>query len=99
VKETASIHVVRLEAADDFDGWRDRARGCLMAGLAPDRVVWMEPDGAGDLFAAGFLFGHARGEDLPTCLAMGAVAAAEIIAHYGARPEADLRALMEGRFG
>ena len=52
MKETASIHVVRLEAADDFDGWRDRARGCLMAGLAPDRVVWMEPDGAGDLFAS-----------------------------------------------
>ncbi len=55
--------------------------------------------GAGDLFAAGFLFGHVRGKDLKTCLEMGATAAAEIISHYGARPEEDLQALFAKRFG
>lgn len=61
-----------------------------------DRVV--DTTGAGDLFAAGFLFGHVRGESLHGCLTMGAVAAAEIISHYGARPEADLRELFGKRF-
>lgn len=58
----------------------------------------VDTTGAGDLFASGFLFGHVRGHDLETCLTMGAVAAAEVISHYGARPEADLKALIEKRF-
>lgn len=62
-----------------------------------DEVV--DTTGAGDLFAAGFLFGHARGRDLGTSLRMGAIAAAEVISHYGARPEADLKALIESRLG
>ena len=57
------------------------------------RVV--DTTGAGDLFAAGFLTGHARGEPLEKCLRMGAICAAEVISHYGARPEADLKALVE----
>ena len=57
-----------------------------------DEVV--DTTGAGDLFAAGFLTGHARGESLERSLEMGAICAAEIISHYGARPEADLRALV-----
>ena len=57
-----------------------------------DKVV--DTTGAGDLFAAGFLTGHARGESLERCLRMGAICAAEIISHYGARPEADLKALV-----
>ncbi|HIQ17743.1 MAG TPA: adenosine kinase [Novosphingobium capsulatum] len=56
-----------------------------------DHVV--DTTGAGDLFAAGFLTGHVRGESLTECLRLGAVCAAEIISHYGARPEADLKAL------
>jgi len=56
------------------------------------RVV--DTTGAGDLFAAGFLFGHTRNLPLQTCLSLGATCAAEIISHYGARPEADLRALV-----
>jgi DNA polymerase len=47
-----SEHIVRLEAPDDFDSWRDHARRCLMAGLPPDRIVWIEPGGEGDLFAS-----------------------------------------------
>jgi sugar/nucleoside kinase (ribokinase family) len=49
--------------------------------------------GAGDLFSAGFLAGLARGATLTTCARLGALAAAEIIQHLGARPEAALAAL------
>ncbi|MGZ2411812.1 sugar/nucleoside kinase (ribokinase family) [Sphingomonas sp. F9_3S_D5_B_2] len=53
----------------------------------------VDTTGAGDLFAAGFLVGYARGKSLEGSLRIGAIAAAEVIQHYGARPEADLRAL------
>jgi len=56
-----------------------------------DRLV--DTTGAGDLFAAGFLAGQARGLSLETSLKLGAIAAAEIIQHYGPRPEQDLKAL------
>lgn len=54
----------------------------------------VDTTGAGDLFAAGFLFGHVRGRPLAECLKLGAICAAEVISHYGARPEADLKALV-----
>jgi sugar/nucleoside kinase (ribokinase family) len=57
-----------------------------------DQIV--DTTGAGDLFAAGFLAGQARGYPLEQRLRMGAIAAAEVISHYGARPEADLKALV-----
>ena len=53
----------------------------------------VDTTGAGDLFAAGFLAGQARGLGLEPSLRLGAIAAAEVIQHYGARPEANLRAL------
>ena len=56
-----------------------------------ERLV--DTTGAGDLFAAGFLAGEARGLGLEASLKLGAIAAAEVIQHYGARPEADLKAL------
>ena len=56
-----------------------------------ERLV--DTTGAGDLFAAGFLVGQARGRSLEDSLKLGAIAAAEVIQHYGARPEADLKAL------
>lgn len=56
----------------------------------------VDTTGAGDLFAAGFLAGEARGLGLETSLKLGAICAAEVIQHYGARPEADLRALAGG---
>lgn len=59
----------------------------------------VDTTGAGDLFAAGFLFGHVRGRPLAECLRLGAICAAEIISHYGARPEADLKALVAEKLG
>ena len=53
----------------------------------------VDTTGAGDLFAAGFLAGQASGADLTTCARLGALAAAEIIQHLGARPEVSLAAL------
>ncbi len=54
-----------------------------------ERVV--DTTGAGDLFAAGFLAARCRGHGLERSLNAGAQAAAEVISHFGARPEADLR--------
>lgn len=57
-----------------------------------DQVV--DTTGAGDLFAAGFLHGLTEGLALPECARLGSLAAAEVIGHYGARPEIDLRQLV-----
>lgn len=54
----------------------------------PAAVV--DTTGAGDLYAAGFLFGFTQGHNLEICGSLGALAASEIISHIGARPEADL---------
>ena len=75
-------------------------KGCLVIGpdgieavsaFPVERVV--DTTGAGDLFAAGFLSGVARGADDRTCGRLGALAAAEVIQHLGARPERSLRDL------
>ncbi len=59
----------------------------------------VDTTGAGDLFAAGFLSGYFEGRPVQDCLTIGAIAAAEVISHYGARPEADLLQLVNGRLG
>jgi sugar/nucleoside kinase (ribokinase family) len=59
----------------------------------------VDTTGAGDLFAAGFLAGQAQGRSIADSLTMGAVCAAEVISHYGPRPEADLTKLVAARLG
>ena len=53
-----------------------------------DEVV--DTTGAGDLYAAGFLYGLTTGKDMATCARLGSLAAGEIISHIGARPQANL---------
>jgi len=53
----------------------------------------VDTTGAGDQYAAGFLFGYARGRPLAECGALASLAAAEVISHIGPRPEQNLRAL------
>jgi sugar/nucleoside kinase (ribokinase family) len=54
----------------------------------------IDTTGAGDLFAAGFLVGQARGLGLEESLRIGSIAAAEVISHFGARPEPGLKDLV-----
>lgn len=71
---------------------------CTTVSAEPiSRVV--DATGAGDQFAAGFLAGQAQGRSIADSLTMGAVCAAEVIQHYGPRPEADTRALVAKRLG
>jgi sugar/nucleoside kinase (ribokinase family) len=53
----------------------------------------IDTTGAGDQYAAGFLFGYARGLPLGTCGRLGGIAASEVISHMGPRPHQSLRAL------
>jgi sugar/nucleoside kinase (ribokinase family) len=55
----------------------------------------VDTTGAGDLFAAGFLTAYTRGQSLDCCARLGALAASEIIQHFGARPEVELARLAE----
>ncbi|MBL8549862.1 MAG: adenosine kinase [Hyphomonadaceae bacterium] len=58
-------------------------------------VKVVDTTGAGDLYAAGFLYGAARGFEVAACGALGSLAAAEVISHMGPRPEANLKQLAE----
>jgi sugar/nucleoside kinase (ribokinase family) len=62
--------------------------------VSPPRVQRVvDTTGAGDLFAAGFLAARCRGRPLKACLETGGIAAAEVISHFGARPEANIKEL------
>jgi sugar/nucleoside kinase (ribokinase family) len=76
------------------------AKGCVVARGGEVHVIDAVPvarvvdtTGAGDQFAAGFLFGLARGKSLADCGKLGVIAAGEVISHYGARPEVRLSTL------
>jgi sugar/nucleoside kinase (ribokinase family) len=79
---------------------RSQHGSVLLAGGEAHRVAAapvprvVDTTGAGDLYAAGVLFGLTRGLPLPTCGAIGSLCAAEIISHVGARPEAALDQLV-----
>lgn len=68
-------------------------RGDEEVAVPVNRVVPVDATGAGDQFAAGFLYGFATGQSLEVCGRMGCIAAAEVISHIGARPEGDIKAL------
>ena len=75
-------------------------KGCVVVSRDSNEAVSAAPidklvdaTGAGDLFAAGFLVGLARGKDHRTAAQLGALAAAEVIQHLGARPETSLKDL------
>jgi sugar/nucleoside kinase (ribokinase family) len=53
----------------------------------------LDTTGAGDLFAAGFLYGYTQGRSMKDCARFGGVCAAEVISHMGARPETSLAEL------
>ncbi|MGE0445384.1 MAG: adenosine kinase [Vicinamibacterales bacterium] len=59
-------------------------------------VTVVDTTGAGDAYAAGFLYAYTQGRELATCGRLGSVMAAEVISHYGARPVADVKALAAG---
>ena len=61
------------------------------------KIIPVDATGAGDQFAAGFLYGMATGRDLETCGKMGNICAAEVISHIGPRPEADIMALFKAQ--
>jgi sugar/nucleoside kinase (ribokinase family) len=79
---------------------RSEAGSVILAAGAAHRIApapvarVVDTTGAGDLYASGALFGLTRGLPLPTCGAIGSLAAAEIISHVGARPEARLDQLV-----
>ena len=64
---------------------------------AADKVV--DTTGAGDLYAAGVLFGLTQGYELDIAGRIGSICAAEVISHYGARPETSLAALVKEKLG
>jgi sugar/nucleoside kinase (ribokinase family) len=75
-------------------------KGCVVVRGSEVHVIDAAPvtqlidtTGAGDQFAAGFLYGLVRGKDLAVCGRLGVLAAGEIISHYGARPETSLELL------
>lgn len=80
---------------------RSEAGSVVLAGaetvtVAAEPAVVVDTTGAGDAYAAGFLAGLTAGKSLAGCGRLGSLAAAEVIGHYGARPEADLRGLLGG---
>ena len=62
-----------------------------------DKVV--DTTGAGDLYAAGVLYGLTQGYELAVAGRIGSICAAEVISHYGARPEVSLQDLIKEKLG
>ena len=63
--------------------------------IAAEAATPLDSTGAGDAYAAGFLYGFTHDHDLATCGRMGGIAAAEVIGHVGARPDTSLEKLVQ----
>jgi fructokinase len=88
-REVALAALTRSEAGSII------LRGAETVEIAAEPVQVVDTTGAGDAYAAGFLAGYTAGRALPLCGRMGSIAAAEVISHFGARPAADLKRLVE----
>ena len=73
----------------------DRGERLSVAAEPVEKVV--DTTGAGDQYAAGFMFGLSRGRPLAQCGRLASLAAAEVISHYGPRPQVSLQALAESK--
>ena len=103
--ETENLDIALAEAAKEIDivACTLSEDGAVVAQqdrrfhvpAVPTRIV--DATGAGDLFAAGFLFGLTSGRDLMTAGRMGCLAASEVIGHLGARPESDILSVFRER--
>ncbi len=98
--EDTALAALRDEAANILGVVTRSSEGALVVARGEMRAVPAHPvdrvvdtTGAGDLFASGFLAGLTRGLDHADCARLGGLAAAEVIQHIGARPQADLRGL------
>ena len=98
--------VARVRADCDVAALTRSEKGAVIVAADKTHTVAAEPiaklvdtTGAGDLYAAGFLYGYTRGLPLPVAGRIGAIAAAEIIGHYGARPEVKLADLVTAKLG
>ncbi|MBM3488019.1 MAG: adenosine kinase [Alphaproteobacteria bacterium] len=96
--------IARLRGQCEIAAVTRSGEGSVVVAGATTHTVSAEPvarvvdtTGAGDLYAAGFLYGLTQGRDLPTCGRIGSIAAAEVIGHYGARPETALARLVAAR--
>jgi sugar/nucleoside kinase (ribokinase family) len=88
-----STKVATLVITRGADGAIARSANETIEVSAPRVQRVVDTTGAGDLFAAGFLAARCRGRPLKACLETGGIAAAEVISHFGARPEANIKEL------
>lgn len=89
-RQDCELAAVTRSAAGSVVVTRDGVHAVQAAPVA--RVV--DTTGAGDLYASGFLYGYTRGRPPAECARLGAIAAAEVISHFGARPETPLKNLI-----
>lgn len=100
--ETFDEALQRLIAWNGIAALTRGPKGCVVSGGGEVHVVdafppagVLDTTGAGDQFAAGFLFGLSTGRGLADCGRLGTLAAAEVISHFGARPDMPLKELAE----
>ena len=98
--ETFEQVVDKAKAPGGIAALTRSAKGCVVVKGGQAHEIAAAPvaklvdtTGAGDQFAAGFLYGLTHGKSLPDCGRLGVLAAAEVISHYGARPETSLKQL------